>query len=93
MERDQKTPIFVKIRSKKCLAQGISIKKVTPGVKDAQYEVSLKLSFPFFEYFRQGCYGDRRLPRISFFFPGFRVDYQPQTLQVSLGQLSTFAYF
>lgn len=43
MKRDQKTPIFVKIRSKKCLAQGISIRQVKPGVLNAKYEVSLKL--------------------------------------------------
>ena len=43
MERVDTTPIIVKIRSKKCLAQGISIKKVVTGIKDAQYEVSLKL--------------------------------------------------
>ena len=43
MKRDDTTPIVVKIRSKKCLAPGISIKKAVPGVSNAQYEVSLSL--------------------------------------------------
>ena len=40
MVRDRRTPITVKIRSKKCLSPGISIKKVIPGV-NGKYEVSI----------------------------------------------------
>ena len=41
LEQDWTTPIIVKIKSKKCLAPGISIKKMTPGVSNAEYEVCL----------------------------------------------------
>ena len=43
LERDGTTPLIVKIKSKKCLAPGISIKKMTPGVANARYEVCLQL--------------------------------------------------
>ena len=39
MLRDDTTPLTVKIRSKKCLSPGISIKKVIPG-SSSRYEVS-----------------------------------------------------
>ena len=38
-KRDETTPITVKIRSNKCLAPGISIKKLIPGI-NGKYEVS-----------------------------------------------------
>ncbi|PFX16674.1 Neurogenic locus notch-like protein 2, partial [Stylophora pistillata] len=38
MIRDKRTPITVRIRSKKCLSPGISIKRVIPGV-NGKYEV------------------------------------------------------
>ncbi|KAJ7392897.1 hypothetical protein OS493_008134 [Desmophyllum pertusum] len=37
-KRDETTPITVKIRSNKCLAPGISIKKLIPGI-NGKYEV------------------------------------------------------
>ena len=40
MVQDRRTPITVKIRSKKCLSPGISIKKVIPGI-NGKYEVSI----------------------------------------------------
>lgn len=42
MVRDRRTPITVKIRSKKCLSPGISIKRVMPGINGI-YEVSIWL--------------------------------------------------
>lgn len=42
MVRDRRTPITVKIRSKKCLSPGISIRNVMPGV-NGKYEVSTRL--------------------------------------------------
>lgn len=39
LTRDVTTPITVKIRSKKCLAPGISIKNIIQGV-NGEYEVS-----------------------------------------------------
>ncbi|XP_015775653.1 PREDICTED: von Willebrand factor D and EGF domain-containing protein-like [Acropora digitifera] len=45
MVQDSRTPLRVKIRSKKCLSPGISIKKLQPGVRNAKYQVM----FPFGE--------------------------------------------
>ena len=39
MIRDETIPIIVKTRSRKCL-QGITIKRVIPGILNARYEVS-----------------------------------------------------
>lgn len=41
LKQDKITPLIVKIKSKKCLAPGISIKKMIPGVSNAKYEVCL----------------------------------------------------
>ncbi|XP_068719980.1 uncharacterized protein [Montipora capricornis] len=41
MERASTTPMFVKIRSKKCLSPGIFITKLQQGVQNAKYEVLL----------------------------------------------------
>ena len=41
LKLDGTTPLIVKIKSKKCLAPGISIKKMTLGVSNAEYEVCL----------------------------------------------------
>ena len=40
---DTTTPLTLKIRSKKCLAPGISIKNKYPGIVNGQYEVSALL--------------------------------------------------
>ena len=43
LTRDSTTPITVKIRSKKCLSPGITIKKIING-DSVDYEVSVKIS-------------------------------------------------
>lgn len=66
MVRDQTTPIIVKIRSKKCLAPGISIKKAT-GTKDTQYEVGMSLQkHKLFGKEIQDQYATKRLSSIPF---------------------------
>lgn len=59
MDRDTTTPLTLKIRSKKCLAPGISIKNKYPGTVNGQYEVSaLFLNIGHFQDIWKHCSRD-----------------------------------